>query len=283
MKVIDFRFRPPYGSFLTTIMYRDLDRAQRCSSAFGMTQSPSVKARDFEAALTEMDEAKISMAVLSGRKVLPHIGIVDNQDIVDLVNQYPDRFIGFAGIDSSDTSSALEEINHYVIDDGLSGVVLEPGLTKNPMFVDDEALFPIYELCQRSSIPAMLMVGSNCGPSIEYSKPEHVERLAQCFPHLPLILAHGGWPWVTETVHLAYRYKNIYILPDLYQFNCPGHLEYIAAANYILKDQMLFGSAYPYVSLKEAIEYFTNGRLSSEAQRAFFFNNAQKVLNLTKK
>ena len=96
MDIIDFRYRPPYGSYRETIMYRDLERARRCSEAFGMTQSPAVAARDMEASLAEMDRAGIGMAVLAGRKVLPHIGVVDNQDIVDLIHAYPGRFTGMA-------------------------------------------------------------------------------------------------------------------------------------------------------------------------------------------
>ena len=65
MDIIDFRYRPPYGSYRETIMYRDLERARRCSEAFGMTQSPAVAARDMEASLTEMDRAGIGMAVLA--------------------------------------------------------------------------------------------------------------------------------------------------------------------------------------------------------------------------
>ncbi len=57
MDIIDFRYRPPYGSYRETIMYRDLERARRCSEAFGMNQSPAVAARDMEASLAEMDRA----------------------------------------------------------------------------------------------------------------------------------------------------------------------------------------------------------------------------------
>ena len=139
----------------------------------------------------------------------------------------------------------MEELERYVVGEGLRGIVMEPGLTKTPMFVEDERIFPLYERCQALGVPVMLMVGSNCGPDIEYSKPEHAERVAKAFPKLNIILSHGGWPWVTEAIHVAYRYKNVYLLPDLYQFNGPGSGEYLAAANYILRDQMLFGSAYP--------------------------------------
>lgn len=245
-----------------------------------MTQSPAVAARDMEASLAEMDRAGIGMAVLAGRKVLPHIGVVDNQDIVDLIHAYPGRFTGMAGVDPSDGPEAMEELERYVVGEGLRGTVMEPGLTKTPMFVEDERIFPLYERCQALGVPVMLMVGSNCGPDIEYSKPEHAERVAKAFPKLNIILSHGGWPWVTEAIHVAYRYKNVYLLPDLYQFNGPGSGEYLAAANYILRDQMLFGSAYPYVSLREAVDYFLEGRLRPEAQPAFLAGNARRILEL---
>ena len=246
MDIIDFRYRPPYGSYRETIMYRDLERAKRCSEAFGMNQSPAVAARDMEASLTEMDRAGI----------------------------------GMAGVDPSDGPEAMEELERYVVGEGLRGIVMEPGLTKTPMFVEDERIFPLYGRCQALGVPVMLMVGSNCGPDIEYSKPEHAERVAKAFPKLNIILSHGGWPWVTEAIHVAYRYKNVYLLPDLYQFNGPGSGEYLAAANYILRDQMLFGSAYPYVSLREAVDYFLEGRLRPVAQPAFLAGNARRILEL---
>ena len=43
---------------------------------------------------------------------------------------------------------------------------------------------------------------------------------------------------------------------------------------------MLFGSAYPYVSLQEAVDYFLGGRLRPEVQSAFLAGNARKVLGL---
>ena len=106
------------------------------------------------------------------------------------------------------------EVWQYVVGEGLRGIADEPGLTSTPMFVEDERIFPLYERCQALGVPVMLMVGSNCGPDIGYSKPEHAERVAKAFPRFNIILSHGGWPWVTEAIHVAYRYKNVYLLPD---------------------------------------------------------------------
>lgn len=277
MNIVDFRYRPPYKSFLETIMYRDLDRAAACSVRFGGYQPEAVASRSFSQSISELDAAGIGQAVVAGRKVLPFIGIVDNQDIVELERMYPERFIGLAGIDPSDMGLAMEEFDHYVMEEHLHGIVLEPGLLKTPMFVDDPKLFPLYERCEKEQIPVMMMVGSNCGPDLEYSHPIHPEHVAKAFPGLKIVIAHGGWPWVTQMIQVAYRYRNIFLLPDLYLFHTPGANEYIEAANYILQEQMLFGSAYPYMPLKEAVDYFTNGRLRPEVLDQFFCKNAGRV------
>lgn len=278
--MIDFRYRPPYKSYKDAIMYRDLERTKNNSAAFGMHVSKAVLDLDFDASIKEMDAAGITMGVLAGRKVLPHIGIIDNQDIAELVRDYPGRFIGLAGVDPTEMDEAMAEIEKWVDKGGMHGVVVEPGLTKRPMYIEDRELAPIYEECIRLDVPVMLMVGSNCGPDISYSEPKHVEALAKAYPKLRIILAHGGWPWVTETIHLAYRYKNIYLLPDLYAFNAPGSSEFLAAANYILREKVLFGSAYPFVDMSEAVEYFKNGRILPEAESSFFEENARRVLGL---
>lgn len=280
LEIIDFRYRPPYKSYRDTIMYRDLDRARRCSEAFGMAQPPAAAALDFAASLAEMDAAGVGTAVLAGRKVLPHIGVVDNQDLVELVRDYPGRFIGMAGVDPVDLDAAMAEIDTYVVKAGLRGVVMEPGLTSAPMFVDDRHIFPLYERCQALDVPVMLMTGSNCGPDMEYSHPGHAEAVAAAFPGLRIILSHGGWPWVTQVIHVAYRYRNVFLLPDLYMFNCPGCGDYLTAANYILQKQMLFGSAYPYVGMDDAAAYFS-GRLRPDVLPDFLAGNARRVLGLS--
>ena len=277
MKILDFRYRPPYKSFLDTIMYRELDRAAACSARFGSYQPEAVAARDFKQSLKELEEAGIGRAVIAGRKVLPFIGVVDNQDIVELERMYPERFLGLAGIDPSDMGQAMEEYDRYITEERLHGIVLEPGLLERPMFVDDDRLFPLYERCEKERIPVMMMVGSNCGPDIEYSHPVHPEHVAKAFPGLKMVMAHGGWPWVTQMIQVAYRYKNLYLLPDLYLFRTPGANEYLEAANYILQDQMLFGSAYPYMPLKEAVGYFMDGRLRQEVLEKFMYKNAMNV------
>ncbi|MDA8227672.1 MAG: amidohydrolase family protein [Desulfitobacterium hafniense] len=279
--IIDFRLRPPYGSYLQTIMYRDPDFCENnFSNKMGMYQAQSVKKHSLELMLQEMNEAGITKAVIPGRKANPRMGVVNNKDIVELVEKYPDRFIGFPGIDPSDTDQAINEIEKLVIKGSCTGIVMEPGVLFEPMYSDDKRIYPIYEKCQELNIPVILMNGGNAGPDVSYSMPIAVDHIAVAFPKLKLIISHGGWPWVTEMLHVAWRRTNVFVSPDMYMVNVPGWQDYVTAANYILKDRFLFGTSYPFIPLKDGVEYFRKCGVKEELLPDLMYNNAAKLLGL---
>jgi hypothetical protein len=279
--IIDFRLRPPYGSYLQTIMYRDPEFCKvNFYNKMGMYQPESAKQHSMELMLQEMDEAGITKAVIPGRKANPRMGVVDNKDIVELVEKYPDRFIGFPGIDPTDAEQAINEIEELVIKGPCTGIVMEPGVLVKPMYSDDERIYPIYEKCQEENIPVILMNGGNAGPDVSYSMPIYVDHIAVAFPKLKLIISHGGWPWVTEMLHVAWRRTNVYVSPDMYMVNVPGWQDYVTAANYILKDRFLFATSYPFVPFKDGIEYFKKCGVKEELLPDLMYNNAAQLLGL---
>ena len=107
-----------------------------------------------------------------------------------------------------------------------------------------------------------------------------VEHVALDFPGLQIIVAHGGFPWIAEMIQVAYHCQNVSLLPDLFMLNMPGAKQYATAANYILRDQMLFGSAYPFAPMKEAVECVERLGMNDEAKRRFFHDNAVRLLKL---
>lgn len=93
-------------------------------------------------------------------------------------------------------------------------------------------------------------------------------------------MAHGGFPWVHAICQVALQCPNLYLEPDIYMFSkYPGSADYYTAANYILQDQFLFGSVYPGLSLKVAVDdYLTH--LRTEVAEKVMYKNAAKVLGL---
>ena len=278
--IIDFRLRPPFKSYLKAIMYRDLERSKSMSERIGMYQPESVQKLNLELTMEEMRKAGITYGVVSGRRANPHVGLVDNADVQELTERYPDYFIGLAGIDPLDRETAIREIRRFVLNGKLKAVVIEPGVLETPVFADDERIAYLYEFCETHDIPVMMMIGGNGGRDIRYSAPWQVEHVAMDFPRLKIIVAHGGFPWITEMIQVAYHCTNVTLLPDLFLLHMPGAEAYVTAANYILKDQMLFGSAYPFAPLQESIRCVREMGMREDAQKKFFYENAARLLNL---
>lgn len=277
--IIDFRVRPPYKSYLDAVMFKNLPRSKGFSQRLGMPQAESVTELSLEKMLLEMKEAGITKAVIPGRMTNPTLGRVKNEDIQELLELYPEIFIGFAGIDPSD-NFALNTIEQLVVNGPFKGIVMEPGVLQQPIYADDKSIYPIYEYCQQKQIPVNLMVGGNAGPDISYSMPIAVDHVAADFPDLKIIVAHGGWPWCQQMIHIAMRRTNVYLSPDMYMVHTPGWQDYVTAANYTIPDRFLFGTAYPFVPFGEGVRYFKSIGIHEDNLDRLMYQNAAKLLKL---
>lgn len=276
MKIIDFRLRPPFSNFLEGWLY-DENFLKDLSRRFNSSVSIAVKTRSLDECVKEMDEAGITYGVIPGRKAFG----MDNEDIHKIMEEYPNRFIGLAGLDPlADRDATKKEIEKYVVNGRCSGVALEPGYCPEPLACDDGRLFHIYDICQEMKVPILLSHGGLNYPSLRYFRPETVDNVAEIFPDLNIILAHGGFPWVQEVCWIAYHRPNVYLSPDLYAMYSPGASDYIAATNSILYDKIIFGSAYPVVRLDDSVNYYLNCGIREENLEYVMYKNALRALNM---
>ena len=248
---IDFRVRPPVESYRAAEFYTNFQDVEQRSARFGTQISQCARTFSLELLLEEMDEAGVEQAVVPIRKGCGG----DNKDLVHLLERHPERFIGLAGIAPlMGVEAALEEIGRYVIDGPCRGIALEPAFDPERWHVDDERVFPIYERCSREGIPVAMTFGGIFTPGLGYYAPLELDRVA-AFPDMNIALCHGGWPYVTEICQIAFNRRNVYLAPDMYMINAPGSRDFIAAANGILYDRILFASAAPIISIRDAARH----------------------------
>lgn len=279
MRVIDFRLRPPMAGFLGMVMYAQIERTARMAGGLGMTLAPSVRERSPEKMISEMDAAGVRYGVVPGR-ISPVLGTIEGDDVHAIVAKYPERLFAYVGIDPVDRRKAVAAIEKAMAQ-GAKGVVIEPGLSSNPMHLDDARMYPIYAHCEDRKIPVLFMAGGNAGPDITYTSPEHIDRVARDFPQLRIISGHGNWPWVAEIIHVCYRRPNIWLSPDMYIFGgMPGATDYVNAANGFLADRFLFGTAYPLLPFKDALDAFLRFPLKESVIDRVLYGNAAELLGL---
>lgn len=285
MTIVDMRLRPPLPAWVGKPQFTE--GVAYYPTRIGFSRPPSVAARSIDMLLGEMDEAGITWGVIMGRQAADPFGAVPNDEIAAAVAAHPSRFVAFAGVDiSQPTDDVLREIRRCMAIPGFKGVSLEPAAAKTPMRADDKRLYPIYEECLRLGVP--VSVGSSGGmlpgegAVYDYNCPVHLFHPARDFPRLPIIVSHGGWPWVREMLGIAFNFPNVFVSPDLYLNSpmLPGADEYVMAANMYMPDRLLFGTAYPSRPLAESVRAFDHWQFAAGVKEKVLGRNALAVMNM---
>jgi predicted TIM-barrel fold metal-dependent hydrolase len=275
---IDFRLRPPLPGYLETAMYANAPRRDRFTRQLGLEPAPSATNRSIAECVAEMDAADVVLGVLPARHSDMH-GSTPNSAVEAIVREYAGRFVGLAAVDPTNRRAALADID-LAISAGFRGVNIEPGAYPVPLYPDDRRLYPIYAHCEDKGLPVVIMAGGNGGPDLSYSDPVHVDRVAADFPTLPIVISHGGWPWVHQILHVAYRRQNVCVSPDMYLANMPGMRDYLDAASGFLQDRFIYASSYPLCPVKQYADWFRSLPIAADVMHKITYKNAARLLGL---
>ena len=286
---VDMRLRPPLPSWITKQQFSNENAEGGYRPAqMGYPRPPSAVARSMDMLLKEMDEAGINWGVIMGRQTTEPNGIIPNDEIFDCVNKYPDRFVGWVGLDlSRGPAWWLEEIRRCVKFKGCKGVAIEPtnAINFTTRRADDRALYPIYEECVRLDLPVSITLSAifqaKPGLRMEDSSPFQIFQVARDFPKLQIVVAHGGWPLVAELIAVAFACRNVWISPD--EYGVPEMAfaqEYVKGANLHFKDRTLFGTAYPSRPLRETVEAYKKWDWGPGVFDKVMYQNACRLMRL---
>lgn len=278
--IIDMRVRPPIGSFLKLHIFAE--GAEKSVTHAGHPPSKSFIERSMKLHIQELEEHDV-VGVIMGRQGAVRFGRVPNDEIAEIVRNYPKRFIPFAGIRLGDKKEMLDEVDRAIKELKFVGVNLEPGFDEHPRRVDDRLLYPIYERCTELGVPVSLSMSVRIGPDLSYTHPSAVQRVCTDFPDLPVICSHAAWPYVQEIIGVAWVCTNLYVSPDFYM--CVEHMpfagEFVNAGNMFLEDRLLFGSAYPVRAVGECVETFNRLPFKSESiKQKILSGNAAKLFGI---
>ncbi len=276
MKIIDFRFRPnteaTINGIKTSSMFKGLCEAINFAER---------KAQTLEAIVAELETQGVEKAVITGRDCETTYGSpANNPSLEEFTKAYPDKFIGFYGVDPHKGMSAVYALSRAVNELGMRGAAVDPYLAK--IYPNDAKYYPIYSKCCELNIPVVFTTGPATlvpGAVMDHVAPRYIDFVARDFPELRIVISHGGYPWVNEAIFVAQRNANVYL--DLSEYELfPQAEAYVQAMNSVIQDKVLFASAHPFVELKTALEVYASLPLSPETRRKVMYENAKRVLGL---
>lgn len=166
--------------------------------------------------INAMDEAKVDKIILLGTPDATFIyqeGFEghheNNEEIMKMVEQWPDRFIAFPTIDPRN-SSELEPFKDY-IERGARGLRLFSG--QHAWFyrfigpVNRTEQYPILDYCQENNIPIMWNMNPGKG-----TLKEEFEQMLEKYPNLKVICPHFCLSSINDTrfQEMMDNYPNLY-------------------------------------------------------------------------
>lgn len=208
-----------------------------------------------------------------------------NDYYADIVQQFPEKFIGIAGIDPLKKKKAIKEIERSY-DIGLRGIAIRPFMFQ--MHPTDKKMYPIYNKCVELDIPIWFHMSINYSTNtMEVERPIYLDIVAQDFPELKIIAGHGGWPWVNEMVAVAWHNPNIYIdiasyLPKYLSMKGTGWEPLIHYGNSVIQDRILFGSTWLFMgmSIKQLADEVMKLPLKEKVKEKWLYNNAARLFGI---
>lgn len=274
--IIDFRFRSNTIDVLENF-YRVFEKA---INAMGMSKAEYLaQAQTIEEIVDGLQRNHVVKAVIVGRDIETTFSIPNNNDEVRaFCEQYPNLFCGFVGADPHKEKHTIKDITHRIKNEGFSGVAIDPLHAR--IQADDEKYYPIYSECCNLNVPIIITGGParfTKNTLLRNCHPEQIDRIANDFPALKIVISHGAWPFVNEMIGVSYRHTNVYMELSEYEL-FPQSNSYLEAANTILKERILFASAHPGVNYKKAIELYEKLPLHDDVRENIMWKNAKSFL-----
>lgn len=236
--------------------------------------------------IAKLDRAKVQhaflIAVRAGSAMHEIHRHVAYEKVAALVERFPDRFSGLAGIDPSLGMTGVREFEEAINEYGFVGAHLYPHWFEMPP--DHARYYPFYAKCVELDVPIQMQVGhclrySDRRPLKSVGRPITLDTVACDFPELKLIGIHIGWPWTEEMIAVSYKHPNVYVGSDAYapKYWPEAFVHYI---NTFGQDKVIFGTDFPVIDPERARSEIDSLNLRPAAKRKLLRDNVLRLYGL---
>lgn len=217
-------------------------------------------------------------------------GLSTDETIAMTKNSQALKAIGNVEINNFDQNQ-LKKLCDYLTNKKIIGIKLYLGYES--FYSYDKRLFPLYQFCSDNRYPVIYHTGVlevGYHGVLKYAHPLTVDEVAVQFPHLNIIIAHMGNPWIMDCAAVMLKNKNVYA--DISGFFDEYQPIKSNQKNFFINKmrefaqftggftRCLFGTDWPLYDQKEYLDAFYQVNLTQEEQELTLWKNAMKLFNL---
>src|SRR5204863_2876315 len=144
---------------------------------------------------------------------------------------------------------------------GLRGVKLAPTYQGFDPLCPEAAT--LYEAIAERHLPVVWHQGTTFvrRSILAYALPRQIDDVALRFPEIPIVIAHLGHPWIDECIAVVRKHPSVYadvsaLAGRPFQFRAA----LISAGEYGIRDKLLFGTDFPFGTIRGTVDLLTPWR-----------------------
>jgi hypothetical protein len=238
---------------------------------------------DPRAFLDHLDGAGVERACLINYVAPEVMGFTEdvNRFIGEFAKADRRRLIPFGSVHPKRTKDPKRDVERLASKWEMGGMKIHPPhqLFAANAYADGKlpALRTIYKTAERLRMPVMVHTGTSVFPGArsKFGDPMALDDVAQDFPDLTILMAHGGRPlWCDTAFYLLRRHRNLYL--DISSIPPKRLLEWFPRLEEIA-DKVVFGSDWPapgVPGIREEIEGLRSLPLSERTKERILSGNA---------
>jgi len=227
-------------------------------------------------------------------EMLERVGIVralpfgtGNDEVAELLRDYPDRFIGLARISGLQGMRGVRELERRVREQKFHALGVSALVDGIP--ASDRRYYPLYAKAVELNIPVRIYSSMNYATDRPYDlgHPRNLDQVAIDFPELTIIGGLGGWPWVNEMVALVRRHPKLYLDTSAHRAKYLGQAGsgwemLMRFGNTLIQDKVLVGLSAGLVGQphETLIKEYLELPLKDAVKEKWLYGNAARVFGL---
>lgn len=179
---------------------------------------------------------------------------IPNSYVADYVGRFPQKLIGFAGIDPTERG-AVKEVGVARKEMHLLGLTVSPA--NQDFHPTDSRAMDVYAEAERLGMPILFHPSGQftLQSKLEFGRPYLLDEVARTFPNLRIVIAQLGQPWVEETICMLGKHEHVYAdVSGMLSRGWQAYNALVLAHQHGVIDKLLFGSDFPYTSAPACIE-----------------------------
>lgn len=220
--------------------------------------------------LRNMDQLGIDMVCATAHSSIGPNYIYGNNQVMEAVKKYPDRFNGYVTINPNYSEDMQHELERCFAVPGMRGIKFHPAC--HGCTLDYKNYAPAYEYADRNRLPVLIHVWGRGDVAA-------VDRVSVQYPGAQIIMGHAGAEIkaMEDAINVVNKRSNVYM--DLaISLTYQGNVEWFVKEAGSKK--VLFGTDMPFFDPRPTFGRVAMADISDEEKRDVFGLNMKKLLKL---